>query len=200
MAASTPTQKSSNNLWLWITLGVCGGLLALVGLLVIGLVGGAAWFFFNEFNLSLNPEAAEELAPTMMDYELPGEEQGLVSSSDFLGAEVAVVEGLETDIAATLMLGKIPPAAQDEWGTRPEDFLQIFEEEDIFAVTEINVESTTTESRSLCGETATVRLSKGQEEFTGTPATVYEAVVIKDGFTYLVSLSAAGTNHSAVAS
>ena len=171
-------------------------MLLLGGLLVLGLLGGAAWFMFNELNLSLNPATAEDLAHSMMDYELPNGERGLMSSPDLLGAEVAVVQSQGADATTTLMLGKVPPAAQDDWGTQPADFLDIFNDEEIFAVNEIEIKSTVTEERSLCDETATVRLSTGIEEFTNDPATVYEAIVLKDGFIYLVSLSATGTDHA----
>jgi len=180
-------------------LGGCGGMLLLGGLVIAGIVGGAAWFIMNELNFSFSPQKAEDLAQSMMDYEMPGEARGLVSSADFLGAEIAVVQSLEADDTTTLMLGKVPPAAQDEWGTQSEDFLQIFEEEDILAVTEVNVESTVTESRSLCGETATVRVSEGTEQFTNKPASVYEAIVTKDGLLYMVSLTATGPNHQTAA-
>lgn len=172
-------------------------MLLLGGLLIVGLIGGAAWFMFNELNLSLHPGTAEDLAHSMMDYELPSGERGLVSSPDLMGAEVAVVQSLGTDATTTLMLGKVPPAAQDEWGTQLEDFLDIFNDEEIFAVNEIEIQSTVTEARSLCDETATVRLSEGTEEFTNDPATVYEAIVLKDGVIYLVSLSTTGTDHAA---
>jgi|GEM_PF-2123510 len=193
------SPKGSNKLWLWITLGGCGGMLLLGGLLIAGIVGGAVWYVFNELNFSLSPQTAEDLAQNMMDYEMPGDARGLVSSADFLGAEIAVVQSLEPDDTTTLMLGKVPPAAQDQWGTRPEDFLQIFEEEEVLAVIAINVESTVTESRSLCGETATVRVSEGTEAVTDKPASVYEAIVTKEGFMYMVSLTATGPNHKTAA-
>ena len=162
----------------------------------MGLLGGAAWFMFSELNLSLNPEKAEEVAHSMMDYELPGAAKGVMSSPDLMGAEVAVVQSLRADNTTTLMLGKIPPAAQDAWGTEPADFLDIFNDEEIFSVNEIEIKSTVVEERSLCEETATVRLSEGTEAFTNDPATVYEAIFLKDGFIYLVSLSATGTDHA----
>lgn len=193
------TPKNSNKLWLWLALGGCGGLLLLGGLVIAAIVGGAAWFLFSELNVSLNPEAAEELAASMMAYDIPGDESGIVSSTDFFGAEVAVMQSINTDDTTTLMLGKVPPAAQENWGTQPEDFLELFTGEEVLAVTEIRVDSSSTESRSLCDETASVRLSEGTEEITNQPATVYEAVVIKEDFVYMAALTVAGPNHSAIA-
>ena len=77
------SPKGSNKLWLWITLGGCGGMLLLGGLLIAGIVGGAVWYVFNELNFSLSPQTAEDLAQNMMDYEMPGDARGLVSSADF---------------------------------------------------------------------------------------------------------------------
>ena len=109
MTSSVPqTPKNSNKLWLWLALGGCGGMLLLGGLLIATIVGGAAWFLFSELNVSLNPQEAEDLASSMMTYDIPGDESGVVSSTDFFGAEVAVVQSINTDETTTLMLGKVP--------------------------------------------------------------------------------------------
>ncbi|HEY9886865.1 MAG TPA: hypothetical protein V6D02_00590, partial [Candidatus Obscuribacterales bacterium] len=118
---------------------------------------------------------------------------------DLLGAEVALVQSVEGDTAAALWVGRVPPEAKGQWGVEPEDFWQILEQEEILTITEITVQSTVKEARSLCGETATVRLSQGTEELTGKAATTYEAIVEKNSTLYLASVTTTGADSAAVA-
>jgi hypothetical protein len=190
-----PNQSNNaNKIWLWVGLG-CGGLLLLLGLIV----GGFMFWAWRTLNFSMSPEQAEETAQGIMDYEIPGGSRGLISMN-FQGVEFAGVMSAEDPESVVLIVGRLSPEAQG--GDTAEEVEAALEEGLAQQQPDVNVQSTRTEERSLCGTTASVSISEGEQESFGQPnepALVYQTNFNYNDFLYFVSLTTTGENAESLA-
>lgn len=183
----------SNNVWKWVALG-CGG----VFFLFVLLIASAMFFAFRQLNFSMDPEAVEEEARTVFDYEIPGGSQGLLTMNMF-GVEIIQVTDKNQPPDVLLMVGTLPPAFQTEQAQ--EQMIESFEES-FSGQEQFETQNQRIEDRQLCGETVQVLIQDGTAS-TGQsatePATTYSTIVTYDGKSRFAWLLANGDSSSQLA-
>lgn len=190
MTSPSSSPRKSGNVLKWVAIG-CGG----ATLLFIGLVVGAFFWFKQAINLSFDATQAEDVARNIMDYEIPGGSQGIISTS-VAGFEFAGVTSASNPDSVILFLGKVPPDAQGSEAQLQESLEQSMEQQMNESFT---VKNQRTESRQLCGQTVNVEILEG-EQTSGNqtvPAFSYQTFVNHNNNTLLVLLTTAGTDAQA---
>jgi hypothetical protein len=190
----SPEAKTTGNVLKWIGIG-CGGLL------VLAIAGIAGMFFLAKqfLNLSFDSQKAEQTASSIMDYQIPGGGRGIMSMN-VSGVEMAGVMSANNPESATLVLGKIPPAMQGSSAEFQESFQRSLNEQQGSTFREI---STTTETRSLCGQSVTLTMTEGEQTSPGSntavPAFTYQTSVTHNDNLLFVSLTTSGADAKAIA-
>ncbi len=186
----SPAPRASNP-WKWIGIG-CGGAL-LVGIVV---VGGLVYWAQKTLNLSVTPESAEKSARAIMDYEIPGESQGLIAMN-IAGVQFAGVTSASKPGEIVLFLGQV----SNQTGVNQQEIEESFRQGVNDQQQGFESQSTRTESRQLCGQTVTVAIAEGQQSngLSTTPALFYQTTVEHNKNLVLVSLMTTGEQAQATA-
>lgn len=189
--ASDSSVPKSNHVWKWVAIG-CGGAFFLFVLLI----AGSMFFAFRQLNFSMDPEAVEEKARTVFDYEIPGGSQGLLTMNMF-GMEIIQVTDANQPPNVMLMVGTLPPAFQTE--QTQEQFLEGFQES-VSDQQQFETQEQRVEERQLCGEAVSVLIQEGSAATgqSAEPATTYSTVVTYEGTSRFAWLQASGENATAL--
>lgn len=193
--SSEPSASSvpkSNNVWKWVAIG-CGGAFFLFVLLIVG----SMFFAFRQLNFSMDPEAVEEKARAVFDYEIPGGSQGLLTMNMF-GMEIIQVTDTNQPSNVMLMVGTLPPAFQTE--QTQDQFLEGFQES-FSDQQQFETQDQRVEERQLCGETVSVVIQEGRASTgqSAEPATTYSTIVTFGGESRFAWLQTNGENANALA-
>lgn len=143
-------KKSGKGKWIAI-----GCLIPLV-VVILGAVAvvGFGWFFLKD-KLVMEPGQVEAGARKVMEYKFPKGSQGIIKMG-MLGVDIYVVQSKAMPPEASLILATVPPHmaqnAEDEIRRSVnERFSRGFE-----------IDSATTQKRTLCGQTAVVQIHRGK--------------------------------------
>lgn len=179
-----PPSKSSH-LWKWVGIG-CGGILLL---LIIG-TGAILYFAQQVLNISVSPEQAEEQARNIMDYDIPGGSQGLLSM-EINGFQVVGVTSANDPQQIMLMLGQAPYDFPGDPAQLQDALQQGLEQQ----TGGFDFSSERRQPMQLCGETVDVNILTGEYSVFGqnsVPALSYQTFVLRDDKTIIVALTTTG--------
>lgn len=190
----SPEAKTSGNVLKWLGIG-CGAFI------VLAIAGIAGMFFLAKqfFDLSFDAKKAEQIANSIMDYQIPGGGKGIMSM-DVSGVEIAGLMSASQPDSAMLILGRIPPAMQGSSAELQDSFQRSLKQQQGSTFKEI---SNRTESRSLCSQTVALRISEGEQTSAGSSATVpaftYQTSVTHNQNLLFVALTTTGADAKAIA-
>lgn len=190
----SPEAKTSGNVLKWLGIG-CGAFI------VLAIAGIAGMFFLAKqfFDLSFDSKKAEQIANSIMDYQIPGGSRGIMSM-DVSGVEIAGLMSASNPEDAMLILGKVPPALQSSSAEFQDSFQRSLQQQQGSTFKEI---SNRTESRPLCGQTVTLSISEGEQMSAGSstavPAFTYQTSVTHNQNLLFVALTTTGTDAKAIA-
>jgi hypothetical protein len=184
--------QKSVNVFKWIGIG-CGSLFLLI---LIGTIGLA--FFVQRFmQMSLNPQETEQKAQSIMDYDIPGGSQGLMSM-EFNGMTIAGVGSANNSGEVMLMLGKVPSNTNESQEAFQKSLQESFESQ---TGQNISVMSSRVETKQLCGQAVSVTVIEGEQSTLNTTnrTLTYQTAVQHNQNLILVNLMTTGDNAKAIA-
>ncbi|MDX2217030.1 MAG: hypothetical protein SFY66_27435 [Oculatellaceae cyanobacterium bins.114] len=187
-----PQPRKSVNIFKWIGIG-CGGFFLL---LLIGSIG-LAIVVQRWLNLSADPQQAEQKAQTIMDYQIPGGAEGLMSV-EVSGMTFAGVGSADGSGDIMLMLGKVPGNPNEFQDSFQKSFQESFQDQ---SGQNLNILSTRIEAKQLCGQDVSVTVLEGEQSTVNTreSALVYQTVVQHNQDLIVVYLTTIGDNAKATA-
>jgi hypothetical protein len=151
----------------WEVILIIVGAIAVIGTGLLGLG-------IKALNNAFNPERAEAIARTLIDYKIPGESQGIFGLK-LGGSEYAWVRSNQNIPEVILFIGKI---AIDEERDRKEEesykkqLIELIEKFASPPATEFDgnfiTSSQRTEEKKLCGKSVKVTVEKGEQTFKNT--------------------------------
>ncbi|NJO43445.1 MAG: hypothetical protein HC769_05870 [Cyanobacteria bacterium CRU_2_1] len=198
MTYPSPEARRSPNIFKWVAIG-CGTVLVLL----IGLGIGLFFWARQALNLSFDSKQAELTAQSIMDYQIPGGSQGVVSTK-FGGIELAGITSTSNPEGVFLFLGRVTGEAQGNSAEIQESMQDSLERQ---MGENITVTSERTESRQLCGQTVDVTITEGQQTRDGQsdsqelaePALTYQTSLTHNGNLLFVSLTTIGADAQPIA-
>ncbi|HLO89498.1 MAG TPA: hypothetical protein VK203_31435 [Nostocaceae cyanobacterium] len=183
--SQSPQTKKSGNVWKWVGIG-CGGALV-IG---IGLLAALVYTVQKTLNLSLDPQKAEEIAKSIVDYEIPGGSRGLVAL-DIQGMKIAGVASASDAQAVMLMVLQAP----NQGNLSSEELQESIEQSRKNQNTgQFESKSKRQEKKQLCGQNTSITISEGEltNTLTRIPAITYEANINHEGKVLYIYLQTSG--------
>jgi hypothetical protein len=183
-------KSSSGNFWKWFGMG-CAGFLVLG----VGAIAALVFIMQRSLNMTFNSAQAEEMARKIVDYEIPGGSQGLMSMD---GGMMQFAEVISTqDPSTMLVVGRMDEKVMQGDPAVLEKSMQDQMQQ---SGNTFMVEKQRTESRQFCGKSIELTILEGKQLVASTSHAVqYKAFAIHNGAGIFVSLITSGADAQAKA-